>query len=133
MNLRQFCTQSIFGNNGTYTYCVLEWNWSPSAMVEACVKNDFKGFRVTTFTKINFSAGLSLFHKPCPKKFRLSIWVSYWFMDTNIQHFKVQRHGYYDFSAVTFSNYITYILETFSWNFSNWNGVNVQWIWNHVR
>ena len=26
MNLSQLCTQSIFGNNGTYIYCVLEGN-----------------------------------------------------------------------------------------------------------
>ena len=26
MNLSQFCTHNIFGNNGTYIYCVLEWN-----------------------------------------------------------------------------------------------------------
>ena len=25
INLSQFCSQSIFGNNGTYIYCVLEW------------------------------------------------------------------------------------------------------------
>ena len=38
MNLSQFCTQSIFGNNGTYICCVLEWNWRPSTMVGACAK-----------------------------------------------------------------------------------------------
>ena len=27
-----------FWNNGTYIYYVLEWNWSPSIMVGACVK-----------------------------------------------------------------------------------------------
>ena len=42
MNLSQFCTQSIFGNNGTYIYCVLEWNWRLSTMVGACVKKIFK-------------------------------------------------------------------------------------------
>ena len=30
--------QSFFGNNGTYIYCVLEWNWRPSTMIGACVK-----------------------------------------------------------------------------------------------
>ena len=44
MNLSQFCTESIFENNGTYIYCVLEWNWRSSTMIEACVKkNFFKG------------------------------------------------------------------------------------------
>ena len=38
MNLSQFYTQRVFGNNGTYIYYVLEWNWSPSIMVGACVK-----------------------------------------------------------------------------------------------
>ena len=32
----------FFGNNGTYIYCVLEWNWRPSTIVGACVKNLFK-------------------------------------------------------------------------------------------
>ena len=31
-----------FGNNGTYIYCVLEWNWRPSAMFGACVKKILK-------------------------------------------------------------------------------------------
>ena len=26
VNFSQFCTQNILGNNGTYIYCVLEWN-----------------------------------------------------------------------------------------------------------
>ena len=26
MSLSQFCPQSIFGNNGAYISCVLEWN-----------------------------------------------------------------------------------------------------------
>ena len=42
MNLSQFCTQTIFGNNGTYIYCLLQWNWKPSTMVGACVKFFFK-------------------------------------------------------------------------------------------
>ena len=25
-----------FGNNSTYIYCVLEWNWRPFIMVGAC-------------------------------------------------------------------------------------------------
>ena len=41
MNLSQFCTQGIFGNKGTYIYCVLEWNVRPSIMVGACVKKIF--------------------------------------------------------------------------------------------
>ena len=31
-----------FWNNGTYIYCVLEWNWRPFSMVGACVKVFFK-------------------------------------------------------------------------------------------
>ena len=44
----------------------------------------------------------------------------------------------YDFSTLIFSNYIkpTYCktLHTFGWNFSNWNGVTVQWniSWVHI-
>ena len=49
MNLSQICTQSIFGNNGTYIYCVLEQNWSPSTMVGVCVEK--KDFRVTTLSE----------------------------------------------------------------------------------
>ena len=30
-------TQSIFEHNGAYIYCALEWNWTPSTMVGACV------------------------------------------------------------------------------------------------
>ena len=30
------------------------------------------------------------------------------FIDTNIQHYKFQQPGHYDFSAVTFSNCITH-------------------------
>ena len=58
VNLSQFCTQSIFGNNGTYIYCVLEWNWRPFTMVGACVKNFFEEFRVTTLSEKWTSAGL---------------------------------------------------------------------------
>ena len=57
---------------------------------------------------MNFSAGLSLLTKLVLKKFGLSIWVPYWFIDTNIRHCKFQQPGYYDFNAVTFSNYITH-------------------------
>ena len=85
MNLSQFCTHSIFGNNGTYIYCVLEWNWRPCTMVGACVKNVFKSLEYVIW-KMNFSAGLSLCTKACSEKFGLSTWVPYWFIDTNIQH-----------------------------------------------
>ena len=50
------------------------------------------------------------FYKPCSKKFGLSIWMPYWFIDTNTQHYKFQQPGYYDFNTVIFSNYITHIL-----------------------
>ena len=30
-----------FGNNGTYIYCVLEWNWKSSTMAGAYVKKFF--------------------------------------------------------------------------------------------
>ena len=33
MSLSQFCNQSIFGNNGAYVYCVLEWNWRSAIIV----------------------------------------------------------------------------------------------------
>ena len=64
--------------------------------------------------KINFSAGLSYFYKPCSKKFGHSIWVSilthgykYTFGYDTIGF---SKPGYYNFSAVTFSNYIIHIL-----------------------
>ena len=62
MNLSQFCNQSIFGNNGTYIYCVLEWNWNLRlTMVGACV-NDFSRVQSNYIIwKMNLSAGLSLF------------------------------------------------------------------------
>ena len=47
MNLSQFCTQGILENNGTYIYCVPEWNWWPSTIVGACAKIFLKSFRVT--------------------------------------------------------------------------------------
>ena len=36
--------------------------------------------------------------------------VPYWFIHTNIQHYKFQQPGNYDFSEVTFSSYIAHIL-----------------------
>ena len=62
MNLSQFFTQSIFGNDGTYIYCVLKWNWRPYTMVGACVKKIFLSvWSNYIIWKMNFSAGLSLF------------------------------------------------------------------------
>ena len=56
---------------------------------------------------MNFSASLMSFYKNCSEKFGLSIWVPV-LIDTNIplvQQCKFQQPGYYDFSAVIFSNY----------------------------
>ena len=77
---------------------------------------------------MNFSAGLSLLTDlvlenlgsvfGCHADSSIQIW------DT-----KFQQPGYHDFSVATFSNYfLTHTLgwETFRWNFSSWNGVNVQ-------
>ena len=33
--------------------------------------------------------------------------MPYWFINTNLQHYKFQQPGY-DFNAATFSNYITH-------------------------
>ena len=85
---------------------------------------------------MNFSGGLNSFYKPCSTKFvkfaqylfahaDLTIWIHF-----RLQYCKFQQPGYYDFSAVTFSNYITHILsEAFSQNFFNCNRVNVHWIY----
>ena len=59
---------------------------------------------------MNFSALVQVFLQTLFKKFGLSIWVPYLFIDTDIQHYKFQQPGYYDFHAVTFSNYIAHIL-----------------------
>ena len=90
MNLSQFYTQSIFGNNGTYVYCVLEWNWRPSTMIGACVKNIFKSLELLHYLKNELFNWFNSFYKPFSKKFGLSIWVLYWFIDTNVQRYKFQ-------------------------------------------
>ena len=54
---------------------------------------------------MSFSAGISLFRNLVLKGLG-----SVFGFDTNVQHYKFQQPGYYDFSAVNFSNYITHIL-----------------------
>ena len=65
---------------------------------------------------MNFSAGLKSFYKLCSKKFvkfaqylgdHTDLMIRIYLC---IRHCKFQPPGYYDFSAVTFSNYITHIL-----------------------
>ena len=83
----------LWGNNVTYTYCLLEWNWRPSTMVGACVKRFLKSLTMLSkkWTQLNFvlkNLG-SVFGFPC------------WFIDTNIPigkvwHCKFQQPGYYD-------------------------------------
>ena len=57
---------------------------------------------------MNFSAGLSLFTNLVLKN--LGSVFGYHTGDSNIQHYKFEQPGYYNFSAVTFSNFITQIL-----------------------
>ena len=80
-----------------------------------------------------FSAGLKSSYKPCSKKFGLSIWVP----------ILIHRYKYASgYDTVRFSNLATMTLvqwlsqiiyhtywENFSWNLSDWNEVNVQWIY----
>ena len=83
----------LWGNNVTYTYCLLEWNWRPSTMVGACVKKFLKSLTMLSkkWTQLNLvlkNLG-SVFGFPC------------WFIDTNIPigkvwHCKFQQPGYYD-------------------------------------
>ena len=70
---------------------------------------------------MNFSAGLSLLTDLVLKNLGSATVIPIY--DT-----KSQQPDYYDFSAVTFWNNHTY-WETFSWNFSNWNGSSVQRIY----
>ena len=94
MDLSQFCTQSIFGNNGTYIYCVLEWNWRASTMVGACVKFFFKSLELLHYLKNELFSWSKSFYKSFSKKVGLSIRVPYWFIDKNMQHYKFQQTGY---------------------------------------
>ena len=57
---------------------------------------------------MNFSAVLGLFTNLILKI--LSSIFEFNIIDTIMQHYKFQQPGYYDFSAATFSNYITHIL-----------------------
>ena len=109
MNLWNFFTQSVFGNNGTYIYCVLDWDWRRSATIGACV-NFFRSLDLLHYLENELLSWSKSFCKPCSEKFGLSVWMPYWFIYMNIQHCKFQQPGYYDFSAATFSNYITHIL-----------------------
>ena len=65
---------------------------------------------------MNSSAGLKSFYKPCSEKLvkfakylgahtDLIIRMYFW-----VQHCKFQQPGYYDFSVVTFLDYITHML-----------------------
>ena len=81
---------------------------------------------------MNFSGCLNSFYKPCSTKFvkfpqylfahaDLTIWIHF-----RLQYCKFQQPGYYDFSAVTFSNYThtgTPLVR------KSPTGVNVQWIY----
>ena len=89
----------------------------------------FEEFRVTTLSEKCFSAGPSLF-----RNLVLKILGSLFGCHTD----SLIRI----YNTISFSNLATMILvqwlsqiiqhiywENFSWNFSNWNGVNVQWIY----
>ena len=84
---------------------------------------------------MNFSVGISTFYKPWFKKFvKFAQYLgNHTDLKTQIhlweRHCKFQQTGYYDFSAETFSNYITHILGNIWLDFSCWSGVNVQWIY----
>ena len=65
---------------------------------------------------MNFSAGPKSFYKLCSKKFvkfaqflgaHTNLTIQIYF---GVRHCKFQQPSYYDFTAVTFSNYITHIL-----------------------
>ena len=108
MNLSQCCTQSFFGNNGKNIYCVLEWNWRPSTMVGACVKN-FKNLEYVNYLKNELLSWSKVFLQTLFQK----IWAQSMGAHTNlsirkylwVRYCKFQQPGYYDFRAVTFSNY----------------------------
>ena len=84
-NLSQCCTQSFFGRNGTYIYCVLECNWRPSTMVGACVKNFFKSLGYLDWLK-KWTSPLvyGLFTNLVLKHSSSIFGCPYWFNGTNI-------------------------------------------------
>ena len=122
----------FFGINGTYIYCVVEWNRKPSTMVGACHKF-FKSLEWPHYLKMKFSAGLRSLYKNCYQKIvkfaqylgnhtDLTIWIYLW-----LRHRKFQQ------ATLLLVQWLFLIIchiywETFNWNFSNGNGVNVQWI-----
>ena len=77
---------------------------------------------------MNLLAYIRSFCKPCSKKFGLSTWSLYRFIDKNIlwvRHCKFQQPSCYDFSVMTFSNCThtgKILVEIFP------IGVSVQWI-----
>ena len=56
MNLSQFCTQSIFGSNSTYIYCVMALHHR-LGLCQKCLRVQSNYI----IWKMNFSAGLSFF------------------------------------------------------------------------
>ena len=133
MNLSQCCTQRFFGHNNTYIYWALEWNWEPSIMVGAYVKNIFKSLDyLDWFKKYGLRPKVflqTLFWKICAQYLSdhtdSTIPIYLW-----VRCRKLQQPAYYDFSTLIFSNYIKHrYWETFGWNFSNWDAVNVQWMY----
>ena len=65
---------------------------------------------------MNFSAGLSLFTNLVLKDLG-SVFGRHIDSLIRIYNAKFQQPGYYDFSAVTFSNYVTHILGNLSLEF----------------
>ena len=127
--LNQFCTQSSFGNNGTYIYCVLEWNWKLSIMIGACVKF-FKEFRVTTLSE-KWTFQLDCLFKNLVLKNLGSVFGFH--TDSSIRIYNTVSFS--NLGTMTVVQWLSHVIqhtywETFTWNFSNWNGVNVQWIYS---